>query len=268
MRTALMTIARDEGVRLPKWLRYYRKHFKPSDIFVLDHASEDLRCLAAAGTCNRVPIANEVGRSHLAKDRRDLTFDHHWLRDVVSRFHTFLLCSYDRVVFVEVDEYLVPSSSSYPAGLAEFLEKVDSPKIRATGFELLHSEGEPALNWSKPFLSQRSLWAHSHLYSKPCVNAVTPMWELGFHQDLGDPYQPSSPHLFLVHTHRADLDEVRERHQRAVSTHWSESDLAAGRGGNSRVLDEADLIAFCRGIKSDFETLQPIRVPQSMRGKV
>jgi hypothetical protein len=263
-----MTIVRDEGVRLPKWLRYYRQHIQPSDIYVLDHGSEDLRCIKAAGTCNRVPVANEVGRSKLSRARRDQAFDHSWLRDTVSKFHSFLLCSYDRVIFVEVDEYLVPSPDTTYRNLREFLLYDNSLKIRANGFELLHAEGEPALDWNKPFLDQRQWWANSLLYSKPCVNAVTPMWELGFHKNLDDINQPVLPHLYLVHTHRADLDEVRSRHNRVVNMHWSESDLAAGRGGNSRVVDESDIVAFCRGIKSDFEKLKAVKVPNCMKGAV
>lgn len=84
---AVFTIVQNEPVFLPLWLRYYGRYFEPCDIYVLDHDSIDRSTEGVDARYNLLGV------------HRDESFDHEWLKNTVAAFQTFLLHSYENVLF-------------------------------------------------------------------------------------------------------------------------------------------------------------------------
>ncbi len=211
---------------LPLWLRYYGRFFDADDLFVLAHDTSDGSTNGLAGSCNVVPV------------HRQAAFDHRWLRTVVEDFQQFLLRSYDTVLFAEVDEFVVADPARY-AGLDAYIDALDAPAARCTGFNVVHQEDEPALRFDEPLLAQRRCWHASLAYSKRLIARTPLQWSQGFHHEYRAPDAPPDPELLLVHLHRVDYDWCLQRHQRSAARDWSEADRVGGAGAQNRIAEAA-----------------------------
>ena len=269
-KVAVFTIVQNEPAFLPIWSTYYRSHVSSRDIFVLDHGSTDPTTLDVARSLNRVPV-------HRAE-----SFNHAWLRDVVERFQAFLLESYERVLFTEVDEIVAADPMRWPDGLRAFLTQKPLPRrgfIRCTGYEIVHQRhrGEPKIDWERPLLQQRGFCRRSRRYSKPLLASRPLAWDLGFHA-LRHPrvrMPRPDPELLLLHLHRLDYDTCRAKKLENASRRWSSLDAAQGRGYQNRIVEAEP---FDRWFYTDFydtkwrlffrdaTELEPI--PSSWRGIV
>ena len=89
---AVFTIVKNENYFLPIWLKHYKKYFNNSDIYVLDHQSND-------GSTNNLDV-------NVIRIDYKLAFDHHWLVQTVQQQQTKLLEEYESVLFAEVDEII------------------------------------------------------------------------------------------------------------------------------------------------------------------
>lgn len=223
---AAFTIVKDEPVMLPLWLDYYGRYFGPEDLYVLDHDSTDGSTDAVSDRCQVIPI------------HREIAFDHRWLRDTVEAFQSFLLRSYETVVFAEVDEFLVADPRFY-RGLGDYIDKLNVPAARCAGFNVIHQPDEPALRFDAPILAQRALWHASLRYSKRLLARVPLRWTEGFHEELSAPDDPPDPNLILVHLHRVDYEWCLRRHRASAARRWSEADIARGDGAQNRIADPA-----------------------------
>jgi hypothetical protein len=220
----VFTIVQNEARYLPIWLSYYSRHFDATDIFLLDHNTTDGSTTGLGDRCHVVPV------------HRDTSFDHYWLKDTVESFQSFLLRSYETVLFVEADEFVVANPSRYD-GLGDYIRRMPGPMARCLGFEVVHYPEEPALQFDQPLLAQRGYWHGSRAYSKTLISRIPLTWVAGFHDTLF-PLSPSpDPDLILAHLHRVDFEYCRARHEAAVRRKWSEADVARGHGRQSRIFE-------------------------------
>lgn len=248
---AAFTIVKDEPIMLPLWLAYYGRDFDPADLYVLDHESGDGSTAAVSDRCRVIPVHREVA------------FDHRWLRDTVEAFQSFLLRSYQTVLFAEVDEFLVADPRFY-RGLSDYIHKLDRPAARCAGFNVVHQPDEPALRFDAPILAQRTVWHPSLRYNKRLLGRVPFRWTEGFHEELNVPDDPPDPGLVLVHLHRVDYDWCLARHRASAARKWSEVDIARGDGAQNRI---AELGAFEEWFRSGPDLDSPPEfIPQHIRG--
>jgi Glycosyl transferase family 2 len=223
---AAFTIVQNEAFFLPLWLGYYGRYFDAEDLYVLDHDSTDGSTSALGGRCSVVPV------------HRDHSFDHEWLRATVETFQAFLLTAYEVVLFAEADEFLVADPARH-GGLGAYLDALEGPAARATGFNVVHHprEGEPPLATGEPLLAHRGYWHPAPLYSKTLIGRIPLHWSVGFHVESSAAQPDPDPELWLVHLHRGDYDRCLARHRSAVAREWSPEDLERGYGKQSRVVD-------------------------------
>jgi hypothetical protein len=223
---AAFTIVQNEPVFLPLWLAHYRRYFDPDDIYVLDHDSTDGSTSGLTGTCNVLPV------------HRSASFDHDWLRSTAEQFQSFLLASYETVLYAEADEFIVAEPTRH-SGLDSYIEELRGPAACCTGYEVVHYPSEQPLRLDSPILGQRQYWHSSARYSKRLIAKAPLAWGQGFHRELRFPEVRPDPDLYLIHLHRADYDRCHARHRSAASRNWSERDLAGGAGSQNRIV-EAD----------------------------
>lgn len=255
---AVFTIAQNEPTFLPIWAGYYRKHFNPEDIFVLDHDSSCLTTVATASRCNRVPVHNFA------------SYDHEWLKDVVQQFQKLLLMSYKYVLFTEVDEIVFPEPLKWPRGLGDYIKNCDQTIVRCRGYELVHEtlgQAEPDLDLSngKTILSQRRYLQPSRTYSKPLLAQNRLHWVKGFHLLADRETPPVSDDLFLVHLHRMDYKLAWAKCQETASRIWSAPDVAARAGYQNRFHCEMDFREWFYRDFHDGQPFDPHPVPSSWK---
>ena len=221
---AAFTIVQNEPVFLPLWLDYYSRYFEKDDLYVLDHNSDDGSTAGVATRCQLVRV------------HREKSFDHHWLRDTVAAFQSFLLHSYARVLFTEVDEFVLADPRSY-SGLDDYIDRCPTAVARCTGFNVVHYRTEELpLRFDQPILPQRKYWHASRTYCKPLLSTVPVSWGLGFHDAACLENLGPDPDLLLVHLHRVDYDFCLSRHRRTAMRNWNERDLQANYGWHNRLV--------------------------------
>jgi hypothetical protein len=186
-------------------------------------------------------------------------FDHRWLVETVQCFQSFLLRSYEWVLFVEIDEFVFPMSSDpqHQATLLDYVRGLGAtppPAIRATGFEIVQQDGEPPVPSASyadgtnvklslgELIAHRKWWYRSSSYSKTLL-ANTPLrWQLGFHEVDGPEREIStadaSQSLILLHLHKVDFDLALGRLRRSRARKWSQHDVEAQLGWQNRADDE------------------------------
>jgi hypothetical protein len=129
---AAFTIAQNEPLMLPLWVDYYRRYFDADDLYVLDHDSTDESVRRVADRCHVVPV------------HRAMSFDHRWLRGTVESFQSFLLSSYETVLFAEVDEFVIADPRRY-GGLGDYIARLRHLAVRCAGFNVVHQPDEPPI---------------------------------------------------------------------------------------------------------------------------
>jgi hypothetical protein len=194
---AVFTIARNEGFFLPRWVEYYSK--LDCDLYVLDHESDD------GSTALGI-------RAFVTPITRATTDDVGWMLGQVQDFQKALCQSYSRVLFAEVDEFLVPDPDRYQ-GLKAYLERNPHSPITATGVDVCWHSSDPPLDCARPILSQRR-WKRSGMYDKTLIWSEPATWEVGFHRPTGNLHRPPPDgDLLLVHLHYCDREIAWERLQ-------------------------------------------------------
>lgn len=268
---AVFTIVQDEPEFIHPWINHYKNHVADAgDIYVLVHSPTGLD---GAPMRSAEMLAWQRAEALLTKHHgvvvlpvhHTSAFDHQWLSDTVCRFQSFLLQSYDWVLFAEADEFVLPTpdTSSTRKTLLNYVRELGpSPPlaIRATGFEVIQQDGEHSVHpdnyntganvglTAGELIDSRQWWRPSTLYSKTLL-ARTPMrWGLGFHTVEGSGRdiatgQPSDD-LTLAHLHKVDFELALSRRQRIRARKWSQIDIENRMGWQNRIDNEAELRAF------------------------
>ena len=222
-RAAVITIAHNEAVFLPLWLRFYSRHFDPADIYVLDNDTTD-------GSTDgdgfvRVPVEH---------DRVDIT----WMNATVSAFQHELLDRYDVVLFSDTDEIVAPMPEW--GELSAYIDRLDEEFVNPLGYEILHlRDREAPLDLKRPVLDQRGYWFAHDGYDKPVLATVPMTWVEGFHASA-DGRHNYDPDLRLIHLRRMDYDICLARQQQRARRRWDERDVERRWGDYNQLLDEAE----------------------------
>lgn len=219
---AIVTMAYNEAVNLPVWLRHYRRMAPSAKLFVIDHGSDD-------GSTAELPGVTVIPLPRRELDERDRTF-------VVNSLQQGLLRYYDVVIYSDCDELLVPDPAVSP-NLEAHLQVHRYDYAAAIGINILHIvNSEPPLDFSRPLLRQRHYGQfHSHM-CKPLVTRVPLQWEPGFHSCDRPPRL--DPALYLFHTKQIDLTEALRRQHVVQRLAWSKGAIEAQHSAHHRYDDE------------------------------
>jgi len=266
-RVAVFTIIQNEDFFLNIWIDYYKKFFANEDIYILNHDS-------TIDTCKKILTNAKTSGINVVPVHRDQSFDHSWLRTTVECFQRYLLQSYDYVVFVEVDEILVPNPDVHKNGLKQYiLDRFNDPNletIRCAGFNVEHDVTiEPDLDLTKPVLSQRSKWRRTFLYDKPLISKIPSKWINGFHNLAVPPGPFVSTDILLVHLHKMDYKLCKNKHAEQAKRSWSRYDVETLQGDHNRIFDGEKFDAwFFGGNKFQKTDNFLINIPESFKGAV
>ena len=229
-RCAIVTLVRNGAPIFPVWLNYYRKHFAPQHIYVLDHDSTD--GTTSGLDVNVVPVHNSK------------YLDMQWQNDLTHEWQAKLLGQYEYYIFVDADEILIADPTQYPGGLAEYLARNTSPVVRCNGRGIVQnlSVETKEVDWDRPIFEQRRWWFAGEHDCKVALSNRRLNFAWGCHWDTEGPPsharidRPIDPHLFLVHLHRVDIGHMIRRHAwMRGQDFWKCED---GRGAHHKWSDE------------------------------
>jgi Glycosyl transferase family 2 len=210
---AVMTVARDEAVMLPRWIDYYGSQVGVDNLVVIDDNSadgstDDLPC----------PVLRIPGFGHKGFEARRVR--------LVSGLAAGLLQAYDVAIFVDADEFLVPDPDRYD-GLEDFLRQRQHDVIAPLAFNVVHHVGaEGPLHPGRPVLGQRQLAKLAPVMCKPSMKRIDAPWAAASH-GVRAPYAVD-PGVFMMHLKFADRDLLQDVADRRNAL--AEQD---GRGSNA-----------------------------------
>jgi len=191
-RVVVLTMARDEAELLPRWVDYYGRQVGVDNLIVLDDNSadgstDDLPCM-------RLRLPPGPWQPSWAQARLDL----------VNGLSRGLLACYEVVVFVDIDEFLVPDPAHYD-GLADYLAKnFDRDVIAPLAVNVLHKPSlEPALDPTQPLLAQRRFVKFAPGMCKPLLKRKPADWFRSFH-GIQAPFE-IDPELLMLHLKYCDV---------------------------------------------------------------
>ena len=170
------------------WKDYYGKQFGLENLFVVTSLSsmDEFRSLPLGGVWHVTHDYDDAARSR-----------------TMSAAVALLLTSYNYVIRVDVDEFLVPNPRRY-SSLRDYVDDLSRSYVTARGFNIYQAPGEAPLELDKPILvSQRRMARAETALNKTCITSIALEWGLGMH--FASVY-PSLGDLFLFHLKRADVE--------------------------------------------------------------
>ena len=234
MRKAVFTIAQDEPVFLPVWLRHYSKFFEPHDIHIINHQStpENYTKLKSLQQKYGFVIQNVFN---------DTSFDHEWLCKVVADYQRWLLHCYECVLFCETDEIVIPKDGD----LIGYIENMERSCVTTNGWEIVQRKNEPIWIQDQPIIhNQRSYWKKWPPCDKPLLSKRSLEWAIGFHtaKELIDGQHyielkvPQDNNLLLLHLHRVDFEYAFEKVKINSKKNWSKEAVEKNQGTHNRLM--------------------------------
>lgn len=248
-RVAAITMVRDEGPMLRKWIDHYGTQVGLDNLLVIDDNSvdgstDDLPCRVV-----RIPPIT----GHFERERMRL----------VSEAARKLLRLRTAVVFADADEFIVPDPARFD-GLRDFVAaRKGRSAAGVMALNVVHDLAHEApLDLSRPALGQRSRAVFVPLMCKPAVKLVRAPWAASSHGLAGATFEVD-PELYMFHLKFADrdllADAAAKRHQmvahdgRAAASSWQ--------------FDGGEMVALLGRVNDRFRPLDetPVYVPDAER---
>lgn len=242
----VFTIVQNDEWMINRWHEYYSQHFCPKDIYILDHHLRGKGCADHLGhKCNVLPLTY------------GLSFDHDWLRVTVTVKQKQLLESYNKVLFCEADEFVIPDPNKY-SGLIQYIKGFRGSIMKTVGYNITHASGEPDMDLSGKILEQRSQWIRSFSFDKPLLATVPVEYTVGFHNCVNNSEQDGD--LYLIHLKWMCRRYLLEKNTEICKREWSEFDWRSGRGLEHKAIDQEAIE------KLYLQLGKPELIPERFRG--
>ncbi len=215
LKIAAVTMAYNEALFLPIWVRHYAGQLGGGNCTIIDHGSDDGSTDAAGVNVLRLP------RSPHDDERRA-----RFVGGVVAA----LLEYYDWVIVTDVDELLVADPARF-ASLSAFCAEAGGDVVTAIGLDVQHVPALEAGFDARRRVGEQRGWARfTSAMCKPALTRRAIQWTPGFHS--ADAALRFS-HLYLFHLRWFDRAAGLARLAKTRSMAWVES----GAGAHQRVDD-------------------------------
>ena len=218
---------------LEKWVSWYGGQFGRSNLYILFDGTDQVPPPCTDG-CN-IRIVPRVEGSVAQGDRGRIK--------LLSTLASELLKDYEFVIGSDVDEYLAldPACGNSLADYLYLTPTEGRKCFSALGCDVVQNIScEEPMDWSKPFLEQRSFAILSTRYTKACILCAPASWGSGFHRVHGSNFHILND-LYLFHFGCADASDVERRR--------TDEDLAA-RGWSRHLGKRQRLFQLVAGLEA------------------
>jgi hypothetical protein len=250
---AVLTMARDEGDMIRRWVDHHAAEVGAEHVIVIDDNSSD-------GSTDDLPCP--VIRIPYLRKR---AFEPSRM-GILSGISAGLLEAYDAVAFCDADEFLVADPKVHPT-LRHFV--ASRPNLAAVGvvnLNVVHdTRREEALRAGEPILGQRTLAKFLPLMCKPSLKWDPAPWVLASH-GIKCAFEVD-PELFMFHMKYADRDRLAES-----AAHRYHLNTTEGRAARTSWANSGDeMVALLDEITADIDlgAVKPLRLgPKRLEGIV
>jgi hypothetical protein len=219
---AAITMVRDEGVMLPRWISHYSREVGVGNLVVVDDNSQDGSTDALPCPVIRLPpITKEFEVARMG---------------IVSDLAAMLLHAHDAVLFADADEFLVADPDKFPS-LRHYAARRRKDVVGVVGLNVVHLAGEAPLDPGSPVLEQRSAAKFLPLMCKPALKRIPARWRWASHGIMA-PYSVD-PDLLMFHLKFADRDllfDQGEHRRRMVAADGRAATTSWRLGGSEMML--------------------------------
>lgn len=196
-----LTMVRNDEFYLRKWVAYYGAELGMENLYVfLDGKDQEI-----PDWCHGVHVTavDKIPGQVVEAEKGRLDF--------LSKEAAELLKTYDLVIGVDADEFLVVDPK-LGKSLTEYLSEAKiCTSISGLGVDIgQHTAEEGDIQTTDTFLNQRHYARLSTRYTKPCVIAKPVRWGRGFHRIKGHNFHIGKD-LFLFHFGYFDLGRIKAR---------------------------------------------------------
>jgi len=216
---AVITMARDEGTMLRRWVEHYSREVGAEHLVVVDDNSSDGSTDDLPCPVLRIP---PLTKKSFEPARMGL----------LGGLSAGLLEAYDAAIFCDVDEFIVADPKVHESLRHFVAARPGRQAVGVMGLNVVHDIAqEPPLVEGEPILGQRSLAKFLPLMCKPSLKWEPANWALASH-GIKCPFEVD-PELFMFHMKFADRDHLKavadHRHEmfrtdgRAARTSWERS---------------------------------------------
>ena len=205
---AIFTIVKNESYFLKKWIQYYSQFFDLQDMLVLNNNSDD-------GCTNNIHI-----RTQLLFGNTGLNCA--WVTQHVRLQFETLLHDYKYVLYVDVDEFIVPTHNPNLRSYIEQQINNGSNCLISTGWNIIHypEKGETTFDFTKNILSQRQYANDCISYNKPyCANYTLdfiPGQHSATNEQWHSQHQRNDTNALLLHAKLFDMQYTVQRYQKQL----------------------------------------------------
>ncbi|WP_421761982.1 glycosyltransferase family 2 protein [Devosia sp.] len=227
-RVAVICTVYNEAILLPLWLTYYGSLFGLDNLYLIDDGSTD-------GSTDNLGGVNviKIDQAEIDQDLR--------CRDV-SFFHNEIKRLYDAVIYVDIDEFLVPDPL-FGVGLRDYIERTALDHFNAVGLNVIqHISDEPDYSPSRGVFEQRRFVQFERGYCKQLIHKAPVFWGIGFHNTT-EPVAMAAG-LYLFHLRAMDVTISKARINGRNKLAWSEGSLRNDLGWQNRLDEDAYLERF------------------------
>jgi hypothetical protein len=246
---AIITMARDEGRMIHRWVTHHAAEVGAEHVIVIDDNStdgstDDLPCPVL-----RIPYLRKRG---FEPSRMGL----------LGGLSAGLLEAYDAVAFCDADEFLVPEPDTF-SSLRHFIAaRSGLAAVGVMNLNLVHdAQHEEPLRDDEPILGQRTLAKFLPLMCKPSIKWDPAPWVAASH-GIKCRFEVD-PELFMFHMKFADRDRLAESAAHRYHLNTTEGRAARTSWANSG----EEMVALLDEITADIdlETVKPFRAnPQRL----
>jgi hypothetical protein len=211
---AVITMARDEGTMLRRWVEHYSREVGADNLVVVDDNSSDGSTDDLPCPVLRIP---PLTKKSFEPARMGL----------LGGLSAGLLEAYDAAIFCDVDEFIVADPKVHESLRHFVAARPGRQAVGVMGLNVVHDIAhEPPLVEGEPILGQRSLAKFLPLMCKPSLKWEPANWALASH-GIKCPFEVD-PELFMFHMKFADRD-----HLKAVADHRHEMFRSDGRAART-----------------------------------
>ena len=243
------------------FLRHYSELTDPSNIYLIDHSSENTAFYR---------LAEQFGCQVIKIPRGET--DETNMKTFCEYFQRFLLTKYSWVIYADIDELLIHRSGAN--GLRKLLLDDDWRGLYAPEFayEIYHEPNkEPEFDFSEKITSQRKYLVTNNFFHKPTVTSAPAFWGTGFHEALNLNVRRMKD-LWLIHVNYISAAYRVKRELDRGSEQRSATDSARGvsveRFSNSAAQYEKVKALFLQRIYGGNElNYKTIQMPEWMLGR-
>jgi len=244
---AAITMARDEGSMLPRWVAHYTREVGAKNVYVIDDNSVDGSTDALGCTVIRIP---PITKKAFEPARMGM----------VSGLAQALLEAYDAVLFADADEFIVADPAKHESLRHFVAARPGRNAVGVVALNVVHRVGiEAVIDPAKPILGQRRVAKFVPLMCKPALKWVAAPWAMASH-GIQTPYDVD-PELWMFHMKFADRDHLKAAadHRRAMVDMDGRAAVTNWQMGGDPMVAMLDTIA---AEVPDLDGMPPWKVPK------